>query len=209
MSVETGTWVVPARHAIWLPPHHMHSGRMGTSFTGWSLYLATSACANLPTLPCMLAISPLLWEVVQRSSQWGLDELDDAQTRLALVIVDELRSLKPQPLGLALPQDARLLRIAHALLANPADRRGLDAWAQWAGLSSRTLSRRFVAETSLSFTEWGQRVRLMRALEMLASDSSVTAVALDLGYSSVSAFITLFRRTFGVTPAVYFDVQEP
>ena len=54
------------------------------------------------------------------------------------------------------------------------------------------------------FTEWRQRVRLLRALEMLAADMSVTRVALELGYENVSAFIALFRRTFGVTPGRYF-----
>ena len=38
---------------------------------------------------------------------------------------------------------------------------------------------------------------------MLAAGASVTAVALDLGYATASAFIALFRRTFGETPASY------
>ncbi|WP_441256827.1 helix-turn-helix domain-containing protein [Bradyrhizobium sp. 482_C4_N1_1] len=59
-------------------------------------------------------------------------------------------------------------------------------------------------ETGFSFTEWRQRVRLMRALEMLADEIPVTTIALDLGYETVSAFIALFRRTFGTTPARYF-----
>jgi AraC-like DNA-binding protein len=32
----------------------------------------------------------------------------------------------------------------------------------------------------------------------------VTTVALELGYDNVSAFIAMFRRTFGVTPGRYF-----
>ncbi|MFC4623676.1 helix-turn-helix domain-containing protein [Daeguia caeni] len=43
-------------------------------------------------------------------------------------------------------------------------------------------------------------VRLLRALELLAAGQSVTAVALDSGYNNVSAFITLFRLVFDVTP---------
>ncbi|UPJ39994.1 helix-turn-helix domain-containing protein [Bradyrhizobium sp. 40] len=43
----------------------------------------------------------------------------------------------------------------------------------------------------------------MRALERLAEGNAVTTVALDLGYSSVSGFIALFRRAFGVTPAAH------
>ncbi len=88
-------------------------------------------------------------------------------------------------------------------MADPADSRDLEAWAEWAAISARTLSRRFVAETGFSFTAWRQRAHLMRSLEMLAAGMPVTNIALDLGYSTASAFIGLFRRTFGQTPAAY------
>ncbi len=58
-------------------------------------------------------------------------------------------------------------------------------------------------ETGFTFTEWRQRARMLRALGMLAEGAAVTTVALDLGYSSISAFIALFRRTFGATPGDY------
>jgi len=80
----------------------------------------------------------------------------------------------------------------------------VDEWAAWAGISERTLSRRFVLETGFTYTAWRQRARLMRALELLAEGEAVTTVALDLGYDSVSAFIALFKRTLGVTPSAYF-----
>lgn len=70
-------------------------------------------------------------------------------------------------------------------------------------MSSRTLSRRFVDETGLTFTAWRQRARLMRSLEMLAADVPVNTIALELGYSTASVYISLFSRTFGQTPAVY------
>ena len=43
----------------------------------------------------------------------------------------------------------------------------------------------------------------MRSLEMLAEGMPVQAVAFDLGYSSASAFISLFKRNFGQTPAAH------
>ena len=122
---------------------------------------------------------------------------------VAAVILDEIRSLPVEPFGLPPPSDPRLQRIAHALIAEPADERDLEQWARWAAVSSRTLSRRFVVETGFNFTAWRQRARMMRSLEMLAAGVSVTAIALDLGYSTPSAFIGLFRRTFGETPASY------
>ncbi len=204
---KAGHWVVPARHAVWIPPGHAHSARMHGAFTGWSLYVARPACAGLPVAPCTMAVTPLLWEAALRCAQRASAAPDTAQDRLAEVIVEEIRGLVPQPLGLPLPGDARLLRIANALLAEPAQRRSLQDWAAWTGLSARTLSRRFVAETSLSFTAWTQRVRLLRSLELLAGGQPVTQVALELGYDSVSAFIALFKRELGCTPAAYFGRQ--
>jgi AraC-like DNA-binding protein len=45
----------------------------------------------------------------------------------------------------------------------------------------------------------------MRALEWLASGTSVTTVALDLGYNTVSAFIAMFHRAVGMTPTAYLN----
>ena len=42
------------------------------------------------------------------------------------------------------------------------------------------------------------------ALQRLSSGVSVQRTAEDLGYESVSAFITMFRKTLGQTPARYF-----
>jgi AraC-like DNA-binding protein len=108
-------------------------------------------------------------------------------------------------LGLSIPQVPRLRRIALSLSENPADNGCLKDWAQWVSIAPRTLTRRFVSETGFSFTEWRHRVRLLRALELLAAGKSVKSVALDLGYGNVSAFIALFKRSFDVTPGRYYD----
>ena len=203
VGVEGGVWIVPAIHAVWLPPHHLHSGRSHGPFHGWSAYVAEEACRDLPDRPCTIRTSGLLREAVLRASTWRAGEWSEQQRRVVDVILDEIRTLPVEPFGLPLPTDARLQRIAQALIKDPADQRDLDGWAGWAAIGARTLSRRFVAETGFSFTAWRQRARLMRSLEMLADDVPVQAVAFDLGYSSASAFISLFKRTFGDTPAAY------
>lgn len=57
-----------------------------------------------------------------------------------------------------------------------------------------------VGAVAFAYT-WRRRARFMRALKMLAIGAPVTTVALDVGYDNVSAFIELFRKTFGATPA--------
>jgi AraC-like DNA-binding protein len=203
IGVDEGVWVVPATHAVWVPPHRVHWARSHGPFHGYAIYVAEPDCADLPAAPCSIRISGLLREATLRAARWPDGPLDPSAARLAGVILDEIRMLPADPPGLPLPRDARLLRIARALADDPADGRGLDDWARWGAISARSLSRRFVLETGLTFSAWRQRARLMRALELLADDVPVTRIALDLGYSTPSTFIGLFRRTFGATPAAY------
>lgn len=206
VGVEDGVWIVPAIHAVWLPPHQVHSGRSHGPFHGWSVYVSEPACESLPKRPCTIRTSGLLREAVLRACTWtpdALKPLDEACAHVAAIILDEIRTLPVEPFGLQLPSDPRLKKIAHALIADPAHEGDLERWAAWAAISSRTLSRRFVQETGFNFTAWRQRARMMRSLEMLAAGVSIKSIALDLGYSTASAFIGLFRRTFGETPASY------
>src|SRR3546814_19569192 len=69
---------------------------------------------------------------------------------------------------LPMPRDPRLLRIAQALADDPGNPRRVDEWARWAAMAPRTLIRRYVPETGLPFSDWRPRLRLIRALDMLA-----------------------------------------
>jgi AraC-like DNA-binding protein len=204
VGTTRGQWVVPSIHAVWVPPYYVHSMRSHGAFSGYLVSIAENACANLPREPCTLVSSALLREALLRAAAWDEGCLEQEQTHVAMVIFDEIRNLPRQRLGLPMPSDPRVLRIASALADNPADKRRLGEWASWTGMSTRTMIRRFLAETGFSFTEWRRQARLMRAQELLAAGTPVTTVALDLGYETVSAFIAMFRRAFGVTPTRYF-----
>jgi AraC-like DNA-binding protein len=203
VGLDTGVWVVPATHAVWVPPRRLHWARSHGPFHGYAAYVAESSCAELPATPCSIRCSDLLRAAVLRAAGWDAGPLDARSQRTAAVILDEIRHQPVDPLGLPLPRDARLMRIAQALLDEPASERSLEDWAAWAAVGERTLSRRFVSETGFTFTAWRQRARLQRALQMLADGMPVNAIAIDLGYSTPSTFIALFRRAFGQTPAVY------
>lgn len=203
VSTASALWVVPAGHGIWLPPDQLHGGQSFGPSTGWSVYIRPDMCGSLPAMPRTIAVPPLLREAVLRAATWEDTSVDEARSRIADLIVHEISTLPAEQLHLPMPREPRLQRIARALLEEPSDHRSLEAWAKWAGVTPRTLSRRFPQETGLSFTKWRQRARMTRALEMLAEGTPVTMIAIDLGYSSISGFIALFRRTFGVTPTAH------
>ncbi|WGS53716.1 helix-turn-helix transcriptional regulator [Paraburkholderia sp. D15] len=207
VGLDKQQWVVPAIHAIWIPPHYTHSVRSYGPFSGWSVFITEARCAQLPREPRAIKTTPLLREAVRRAASWPGKELDATQARIAEVIVDELAASKEESLDLPRPDDARLIRITDALVGDLSDNRRLEEWAVWAGLAPRTLSRRFVAETGMTFAQWRQQARLLRALELVADGVPVTTIALELGYDNVSAFIDMFRRALGTTPGRYLAAE--
>ncbi len=204
MQVETaaGFWIVPPQRAVWVPPRMRHAIRCRSAVSLRTLYVGPGGRRSLPKACGVLAVSPLLRELIIE-----LCERKAAPRRrraLAELALSELIELPAIPIHLPEPRDARLQRVTAALKRQPADERGLAAWAAMTGASARTLTRLFIAETGMTFRQWRRQLRFTVAIERLARREPVTAVALDLGYSSVSAFIEAFRKTFGITPYRYF-----
>ncbi len=101
-----------------------HGLRSHGPYSGWSVYVSAKACGELPDKPSVLSMTNLLREAITRAAAWQGVELTASQKRLAGVILDEIGSLPVVNLGLPMPQDSRLLRIAQALSANPDDGAG-------------------------------------------------------------------------------------
>lgn len=204
VGTAAGTWVVAPEQAVWMPPgvEHQVGHRAGVAMR--TLYIDPGVAMELPRDCCVVAVPPLLRQLILRAMEVGLDYApDSAGARIMAVILDELRALKPEPLHLPHPRDARLKKIAEALLADPADGRSLADWARASGASERTLARLFVKECGMTFGAWRERLRLTQAVARLGEGEAVTAVAYDLGYQSPSAFIAMFKRSLGDTPGRY------
>ena len=104
-----------------------------------------------------------------------------------------------------MPEDARLRSIVEAMMAAPSERGTMQYWAQRAGLSERSLARLLARETGMSFGRWRQQLAIMMALRWMAGGASIQQVAHDLGYESAGSFVTMFRKTVGVSPARYMS----
>ncbi len=209
VTTDGGVWVVPPQRAVWIPPgvrHHVAA--QGTPLSLRSLYVRNDLTHDLPSDCCVITVSPLLRELIIASMTIP-DEPgpDSPERRLLGVLIDQIRAVTVTPLHLPGVADRRLKRITEAIEADPADDRTLADWAGVVGASERTLSRKFVSETGLTFGHWRQQARLLAALTRLARGESVTEVSMDLGYASQSAFIAMFRRALGKTPGRYFSTN--
>ncbi len=205
VSIEAGggRWLMPTGCIGWVPPYEAHGAHMHGSMAGMSLYFTeTWSRASMPAALKVVRLSPLLAALLDTLAR-AEPPAGPAREHYLAVFADDFTRQPAQTLFLPMPQEPRLLRMATALLATPDDNTGLDGWAERIGMARRTLTRRFQADTGWSLTQWRQQLRMLTAMERLAAGESVTAVALGLGYASVSSFIALFRRYTGMTPRAY------
>lgn len=203
-EVRDALWMVPPGSAVWIPGHTPHSVAASTNAC-INYVLIQPHVANLPHSCCTLAISPLARELVLCMADVGGDyAADSSAARKAQVLLDELELAPLEALSLPMPQDTRLRLITRQLRENPADRRTLKHWAAAVAMGERTLARLIEHETGLTFGRWRQQFHLIVALQHLAAGDAVQQVAESLGYNSVTAFISMFKKALGKPPAKYF-----
>ena len=208
ISVHTpqGNWLVPPQCACWLPPGMEHGMRMHGDVTMLNVFVDAAAIARVRLPPdCrVLDATPLLRQLLDEAVKTDpLYAPDSRAGRLMALLLDEIGAMPALPLNAPLPHDARLARLCTSLLQQPHLHDDLDAVANTAGMSRRTFTRLFRAQTGLSFAQWRQQACLLAAIARLADGQAVTRVALDLGYASPSAFTAAFRRVLGKVPSAY------
>lgn len=205
VRTEDGTWVVPPQRAVWIPARVSHTIRMSGSVAMRTLYLKPRLAQELPRDCCVIHVSALLKELIlyvctlgtlKRTAQW--------QEPLIAVVLHQLETVEMLPLQLPHLSDGRLMRLAEILMKNPGDGRTLGELARSSGASKRSIERLFLAEIGMTFGKWRQQLRLMQGMRLLAEGAKVTHAALESGYSTPSAFISMFRKALGVTPSAYF-----
>ena len=204
VSTERERWVVPPQRAVWLPPGERHRLVASGAVKMRTLYVRADAAKTMPQRCTVLAVTPLLRELILRAMELPTDyAVRGPQGRLMGLLLDELATLPSLPYHLPMPPAGPLLRLCERLIDAPRERTTLDALARRHGTTARTLERHFRAQTDMTFSAWRRRARLLHALDWLARGRPILAVALDLGYAGASAFSAMFRREFGISPKQY------
>lgn len=205
VRTDAGRFVAPPQRGVWIPAGVMHRVLCAERTCVRSLYVADGESAALPGRCRVLEVSPLLRELIRTFSTVPVEYAPgSADERLATVLLDQLASAREVDLILPMPADAQLRQLCRSVQARPSQRIHLDVWSKRFGVSEKTLSRRFLRETGLTYRVWDMRMRLLSALPALERGERVTDVALACGYDSLSAFISAFSKLFHATPREFF-----
>ena len=203
-EADHGVWIVPPRCAVWIPGHVPHSVTFAGDVEAYCLFVEPDAALALPRQCCTLSISPLLERLLMHVSQIPvLYDVDGPDGRIATVLLDQLSQAPVEKFSFPMPVDAKLRKIAVAMMTDCSDRATIDDWGRRMAIAPRTLTRALKRETGMSFGRWRQQLHILIALQRLAQGASVQTVALELGYEGASAFVTMFRKVLGQPPARY------
>ncbi|MBK5351679.1 helix-turn-helix transcriptional regulator [Pseudomonas sp. TH41] len=194
--------LLPPSRAAWIPPGVAHRAVMQHSVDYRSIYLLPELCAELPHHVCVIAVSPLLRAVLEAiaHSDFGTDWQQGRFVHLLGLCLSEIRDAAHQPMLLPLPHDKRLAPLLSTVEHLPPELQVLEAQV---GASGRTIGRIFQRETGMSYQQWRQQWRLMRAIELLSTGRNIGYSTFELGFSSDSAFIAFFKDMTGFTPGTW------
>ncbi|MGN6548593.1 MAG: AraC family transcriptional regulator [Pararhizobium sp.] len=204
VTTALGRWLVPPEHALWIPARTVHAVDIIGDVLMYSVYVRPDALPGLPAHLHVAALTPLMRSLIHAAREIGIEAPRDERSRFIMgCLLHEIPHLEERPLNVPFPAHPRLAALCRRYLSAPTAHTDIDLWAASAGMSRRTFTRIFRKETGLSLSAWRQQACLVSALPRLSAGEPVTSVALDLGYDSVPAFTTMFKRVLGAAPKAY------
>lgn len=194
--------LLPPSRAAWIPSSTIHRAVMTNIVDYRSIYFRPDIAVSMPPAVQVLSVSPLLSAVLETIAQADFEQ--DWQTgrhaHLLALCTDEICTASCEPMLLPLPSDRRMARLLAQPDQLPPELKILE---QDIGASGKTITRIFQKQTGMSYQQWRQQWRMIRAIELLATGHTISRAAADLEFSSDSVFISFFRKMTGKTPRSY------
>lgn len=202
--VDQGYWLVPAQSAIWIPAGQAHSNdykketHVAFAFIKKNDQFATQT--KLLSIPSWMR--ELLLYLASHEYPTSSDRLQD---QMAHVFLQGLKQAEALNFFAPLPSQEGLKQMAEQIMHQPQQRKKLTQWAEEFHCSERTLARRILTHTGLSFSKWQQLLLVLLAIQQLSNEKTIKQISFDLGYESTSAFIAVFKKHVKMTPKQFYQ----
>ncbi|RKR09521.1 AraC family transcriptional regulator [Flavobacterium sp. 90] len=202
--VENQIWVVNPLQGLWIAGGVEHQVAFQKNVNLHSVFIDPSYTNNLPPTSFSFDISVFLKQLMFKIISFEDHEnITPTQRRIMDVFLDELALISPSSTFLPTSNHIKLKNIIDLLINDVANKETIEYFADLSYMSSRTLSRLFIKELGMSFSDWRIRLKLLEAIKRLGEKQSIKEIAFDLGYETTSAFIFMFKKNLGKTPSNY------
>jgi AraC-like DNA-binding protein len=202
---ERARHLLPCSLAAWIPAGVAHRTSLHRVRSG-SILFAPEAVRPAGERVRILEVSPLMREMILEAMRWPVQELQDATGRayfaaLALLCAEWIQ--KETPLSLPTAREPAM-QAAVAYTRAHLGTSNMSAVCRSAGVSERTLRRRFHQELGMSWNEYRRRARLLAAAALLERTAMpIGVIAAQVGFESQSAFAKAFRDLTGKSPRAF------
>jgi AraC-like DNA-binding protein len=209
LITPTETHFLPARHYVLIPPRLPHRVVFQShDHVITILSFAEDRDADHPFYGTLgiYPIGPLLDEMLRYTERWsGMLKPECYEAYLFLLnlkLVLPHISQRPLPFSLPTTEDLRLAPVLHYIYEHLGELLGLDTLARQFGFSPRSLSRLFQRCLFISFGQYLKLRRILTAMEqLLQTKQTVSEIAYNVGYHSLSSFSNTFHKLVGQRPS--------
>ncbi|MCK6263964.1 helix-turn-helix transcriptional regulator [Vibrio sp. ZSDE26] len=198
-ALDNSICILPPTKAVWIPPYTQHQAMMTNVVAYRSVYFDCSVF-ECPSNITMIEVNALLKALIDKMALWAWDKPENEQLKTTALFWEEFYEAKCHSFQLPMPSDRRLKRFRQQVMQEFFLVPPLTTLAHSVGASTKTVTRLFKAETGMSYQDWRQQWRLLKAIELLSREMQVSDVANWLEFSSDSAFIAFFKYQTGKTP---------
>ncbi|WP_018616768.1 AraC family transcriptional regulator [Segetibacter koreensis] len=208
IHIRDKTYVIPGRHYVWIPKDVEHFLQVRTTATAVrTLYFFTND-DHTNTFYTRMGIYPvndLLLQMIAYTERWnGHIVAGNHGFQFLAAIKEILPEISKNPLPIALPttQDERMRPIILHIENHLSEELTIEKLGKEFGLGERTLSRLFQSTLQLSFFQYLKLVRIVRGIAiMLQTTKSISEIAYETGYGSISAFSKAFYQLTNMRPS--------
>ena len=207
LITEERCWTLPPSRAAWIAANEPLMIEIPRPATCCSVLFAPDFIPVPDPTGRVFDMTPMARELVLACRDWGPDsgQLSDYAVQIFRTLGMTCHELSQNPANSWVPLGKsealqRAIRFTESKLDAEVTFSDVAAAAR---LSERSLARRFADEVGMTWRQTQRRMRMVRAIELLAQDTQITQIAFDVGYSSLSAFNAAFKDFTGQNPSDY------
>lgn len=202
ITIDFRTYVIPARHYLWVPQGMEHILRIGYSATVLRSLYFYSHDDDINPFYGKLGIYPaseLLIQMINYSERWDGRHMSKKDENFEFLIA--LKNILPQlnnkslPIILPTTDNEQMQKISKYLEKNMAEQLTAKSVSSHFNLSERSMSRLFQSTLQISFLQFLKTVRMIKAIELiLKTQKPIGDIAFLVGYNSISSFSDAFQE---------------
>jgi len=202
-------FILPARHAAWIPAKLIHKVESPSPHLHLrTLYIWQDDDEKMfPEQLTVFSVTPLAREMIVYTQRWPHgNPVSKPEAAFYKAISYLISDWCRDAISLVLPTTEHpfLRNIIGFLIENLDNDLTTASVSREFGVSSRTTMRLFRGHLDMTFQEYLRTARVITALELLSvPDASITEIALQVGYQSMSSFSRTFKAYLGRSPSEF------